>query len=153
MSDLHFRLIWVVPTETASSNWSKTKENVKTNKRRIIVLLCMRWVAAIINRVAAGDEYTSRWYIKTAITRTPSKAKNQSEWIVKLAPKNQWAIHVLDHSVSFLSMLEAKEERAFQHKQTGNALRRHAINKSVLNTLFKSISHASRVQRGLLKVN
>lgn len=66
--------------------------------------------ASIVNPVAAGDEYTYRWYIKTAITRTPSKAKNQLEWIVKLAPKNQWGIHVLDHSVSFLSMLEADED-------------------------------------------
>lgn len=91
------------------------------------MLLYMHFPQTIVNPLAVGDEYTYRWYIKTAITRTPSKAKNQLEWIVKLAPKNQWAIHVLDHRVSFLSMLEADEGWAYthtythiQHKYTGN---------------------------------
>lgn len=69
----------------------------------------MHYSHTIANPVAAGDEHTYRWYIKSAITRTPSKAKNQLEWIVKLATKNQWGIHVLDHRVSFLSMLEAEQ--------------------------------------------
>lgn len=43
--------------------------------------------ACWVNPVAVGDEHTYRWYIKTAITRTPGKAKNQSEWIVKPASK------------------------------------------------------------------
>lgn len=77
--------------------------------------LYMHFPQTIVNPLAVGDEYTYRWYIKTAITRTPSKAKNQLEWIVKLAPKNQWAIHVLDHRVSFLSMLEADEGWAHTH--------------------------------------
>lgn len=40
----------------------------------------------IVNPPALGDEYTWRWCIKSAITRTPSKAKNQLERIVKLGP-------------------------------------------------------------------
>lgn len=79
------------------------------------MVLYMHFPQTIVNPVAVGDEYTYRWYIKTAITRTPSKAKNQLEWIVKLAPKNQWAIHVLDHRVSFLSMLEADEGWTYIH--------------------------------------
>lgn len=81
-------------------------------------MLYVHFPQTIVNPPAVGDEYTYRWYIKTAITRTPSKAKNQLEWIVKLAPKNQWAIHVLDHKVSFLSMLEADEDWMYAHTQT-----------------------------------
>lgn len=92
----------------------------KDQKRKVPVfyfhmVLYMHFPQTIVNPVAVGDEYTYRWYIKTAITRTPSKAKNQLEWIVKLAPKNQWAIHVLDHRVSFLSMLEADEGWTYTH--------------------------------------
>lgn len=82
----------------------------KKEPERKVPVTHLHTYASIVNPVSAGDEYTYRWCIKTAITRTPSKAKNQLEWIVKLAPKNQWGIHVLDHSVSFLSMLEADED-------------------------------------------
>lgn len=99
----------------------------KEQKRKVPVsllhtVLCLHFPQTIVNPDAVGDEYTYRWYIKTAITRTPSKAKNQLEWIVKLAPKNQWAIHVLDHTVSFLSMLEADEGSTYTrvYKHTGN---------------------------------
>lgn len=72
------------------------KYQKKNNKKILAPSGAYAW---IVNPVAVGDEHTYRWYIKTAITRTPGKAKNQSEWIVKPASKNQWGIHVLDHSV------------------------------------------------------
>lgn len=101
----------------------KVTEKDKVPVPHLHTLLFMHFPQTIVNPLAVGDEYTYRWYIKTAITRTPSKAKNQLEWIVKLAPKNQWAIHVLDHRVSFLSMLEADEGWTYthiQHKYTGS---------------------------------
>lgn len=116
-------LLWNVRGFMASaSQWYNRERRERDKVPHLHTVLYMHFPQTIVNPLAVGDEYTYRWYIKTAITRTPSKAKNQLEWIVKLATKNQWAIHVLDHRVSFLSMLEADEGWTYTHILTVQTL-------------------------------